>query len=69
MGLGGLLSSGASDIARAILRAPSAAYAAVFIGQAAMFLLAAYLAGGVFRSSDRSTSRLSGSDTGMTATA
>jgi BCD family chlorophyll transporter-like MFS transporter len=47
-GLGGLLGTGASDIARAALGAPGPAYAAVFIAQAALFLFAARLAGGLF---------------------
>ena len=49
MGLGGLLSTGCSDLARAALGSPGLAYAAVFFGQAALFLVAARLAGGVFR--------------------
>ena len=49
MGLGGLVSTGASDIARALLGAPGLAYAMVFIAQAALFMAAARLAGGVFR--------------------
>jgi BCD family chlorophyll transporter-like MFS transporter len=48
MGLGGLLGTGLSDVARLSLGTPGAAYAAVFLGQAALFLIAARLAGGVF---------------------
>jgi len=48
-GLGGLLGPGASDIARAVLGSPIAAYSAVFVGEAALFLVAACLAAGVFR--------------------
>jgi BCD family chlorophyll transporter-like MFS transporter len=48
MGAGGLLSSSASDIAHALLGTPALAYAAVFAGQAALFLVAAKLAGQVF---------------------
>ncbi|HEY0205696.1 MAG TPA: BCD family MFS transporter [Acetobacteraceae bacterium] len=47
-GAGGLLGTGASDLARAALGAPAPAYAAVFVGEAAVFLLAARLAAGVF---------------------
>jgi len=47
-GLGGLLGTGASDIARAALGAPGPAYAAVFAAEAVIFLAAAYLAAGVF---------------------
>jgi BCD family chlorophyll transporter-like MFS transporter len=57
MGCGGLLSAGSSDIARAVLGAPSAAYAAVFIGQAVLFLVAAGLARGVFGSNDGAAER------------
>ena len=49
MGAGGLLSTGASDIARVVLGAAGPAYAAVFTGQAMLFLAAAWLAAGVFR--------------------
>ena len=48
MGLGGLLATGASDAAHALLGTPSAAYAAVFLGQAGLFLIAARLAARVF---------------------
>ena len=47
-GAGGLLGTGASDLARAVLGAPAPAYAAVFVAEAAVFLLAARLAAGVF---------------------
>ena len=47
-GGGGLLGTGASDLARLVLGSPSAAYAAVFMGQAVLFLVAARLAAGVF---------------------
>ena len=49
MGLGGLVSTGCSDAARAVLGHPGTAYAAVFVGQAALFLVAARLGSGVFR--------------------
>jgi BCD family chlorophyll transporter-like MFS transporter len=49
MGAGGLLSSGASDLGRALLGTPGTSYAAVFSGEALLFLAAAALAGGVFR--------------------
>ena len=48
-GAGGLLGTGASDVARAVLGAPAPAYAAVFVAEAAVFLLAARLAADVFR--------------------
>ncbi len=48
MGLGGLASTGASDLARLLLGTPHIAYAAVFCAQAALFLAAAALAGTVF---------------------
>ena len=48
-GLGGLLGTGASDIARALLGTPSLAYGAVFVAEALIFLLAARLAAGVFQ--------------------
>jgi len=47
-GAGGLLGTGASDVARAVLGAPAPAYAAVFVAEAAVFLVAAWLAAGVF---------------------
>lgn len=47
-GAGGLLGTGASDLARAVLGAPAPAYAAVFVAEALVFLLAARLAAGVF---------------------
>ncbi len=49
MGCGGLLSTGCSDLSRALLGSPALAYAAVFLGQAALFLAAARLAARVFR--------------------
>ncbi len=48
-GLGGLLGTGASDVARVIFGAPAVAYAAVFAAEAIVFLAAAYLAAGVFQ--------------------
>jgi BCD family chlorophyll transporter-like MFS transporter len=53
-GAGGLVGTGASDLARLLLGAPDMAYAAVFIGQAALFLIAARLAVGVFATGTRS---------------
>ena len=47
-GAGGLLGTGASDVARVVLGAPAPAYAAVFVAEAAVFLVAARLAAGVF---------------------
>ena len=49
MGLGGLLSTMGIDVARALLGHTGPAYAVVFAGQAALFLVAARLAGAVFR--------------------
>lgn len=48
-GLGGLLATATSDVARALLPSPASAYAVVFIAEAALFLVAASLAGKVFR--------------------
>jgi BCD family chlorophyll transporter-like MFS transporter len=47
--LGGLVATSASDLARAVLGSPQAAYGAVFIGEAVLFLIAARLAHDVFR--------------------
>jgi len=47
-GLGGLLGSSASDLARALLGSPAAAYGAVFVTEALLFLIAARIAAGVF---------------------
>jgi len=47
--LGGLCGSSASDLARGLLGAPALAYAAVFLGEALLFVIAARLAAGVFR--------------------
>ena len=52
-GAGGLLGTGASDLARAVLGAPAPAYAAVFVAEALVFLLAARLAAGVFGTTER----------------
>jgi BCD family chlorophyll transporter-like MFS transporter len=49
-GLGGLLGTSASDLARALLGSPAAAYGAVFAAEAALFLLAARIATTVFAS-------------------
>ena len=48
-GAGGLVGTGMADVARAVLGAPPAAYAAVFAAEATLFLLAAGLALRVFR--------------------
>jgi BCD family chlorophyll transporter-like MFS transporter len=45
---GGLVATGASDLAHAVLGSPRAAYAAVFVAEAVLFLIAARLAQGVF---------------------
>ena len=50
-GLGGLVGTSASDVARLLLGAPGLAYAAVFVAEAALFVGAAWLAGGVFSTS------------------
>ncbi len=47
-GAGGLLGTGASDIAHRLVDTPALAYGAVFVGEAAVFLLAAQLAAGLF---------------------
>jgi BCD family chlorophyll transporter-like MFS transporter len=49
-GLGGLFGTSASDVARAAFGSPAAAYGAVFIAEALLFLLAARIAAGVFSS-------------------
>jgi BCD family chlorophyll transporter-like MFS transporter len=46
--LGGLVASGASDIARLVLGEPIRAYGLVFCGEAALFLIAALVAHAVF---------------------
>jgi len=43
-GLGGLIGTGASDIARAFIGSPAAAYASVFAAEALLFVVAALLA-------------------------
>lgn len=48
-GLGGFCGAAAADIARALIASPVMAYAAVFIGEAALFLLSALLAERVAR--------------------
>ncbi len=48
-GAGGLAGTGASDVARLLLADPRAAYAAVFAAEAALFMVAAVLAGRVFQ--------------------
>lgn len=47
-GLGGLFGTGVSDLARALLPTPAAAYALVFAAEALVFLVAAVLAARVF---------------------
>jgi BCD family chlorophyll transporter-like MFS transporter len=47
-GLGGLLGTSASDLARALFGSPAAAYGAVFLAEAALFLCAARIAMTVF---------------------
>jgi BCD family chlorophyll transporter-like MFS transporter len=47
--LGGLAATVASDLARLILGSPAVAYAAVFVAEAVLFLIAARLAAGVFQ--------------------
>ena len=47
-GLGGLLGTSASDLARAVFGSPSLAYGAVFVAEAALFLIAARIAAGAF---------------------
>ena len=48
-GAGGLVGTGASDAARLLFGAPAMAYSAVFVAEAALFLLAATLAARVFQ--------------------
>ena len=53
MGTGGLLATAASDAARSLLGAPAPAYALVFAGQAALFLIAARMAATLFTTPTR----------------
>jgi len=46
--VGGLVGTSSSDLARLLLGSPGAAYAAVFVGEAALFLVAARQARKVF---------------------
>ena len=48
-GLGGLVGTAASDLARALIGSPGAAYGAVFAGEAVLFVVAAVLAAKVSR--------------------
>jgi BCD family chlorophyll transporter-like MFS transporter len=48
-GLDGIAGTSASDLSRAVFGTPTLAYAAVFVGEAILFLIAARLAAGVFR--------------------
>ncbi len=48
-GVGGLFGTGLIDTTRLLFAAPGLAYAAVFVAQATVFLIAARLAAGVFR--------------------
>lgn len=52
-GAGGLFGTGMSDVARAMIATPAPAYAVVFATQAALFLVAAWLAAGVFGATRR----------------
>jgi BCD family chlorophyll transporter-like MFS transporter len=51
--VGGIAATSASDLARALLGSPAAAYAAVFAAEAALFLFAARLALSVFQTGAR----------------
>ena len=51
-GLGGLVGTGASDLARAVLGSPQWSYAAVFAFEALLFAAAAWLAAGIGRGAD-----------------
>ncbi len=48
-GLGGIMGTFGVDVARRLVAAPATAYALVFLGDAALFLVAAALAGGLSR--------------------
>ena len=48
-GAGGLFGTGLSDVARWLIGSPASAYAAVFVMEATVFLVAARLAAGVFQ--------------------
>ena len=56
-GLGGLVGTGSSDLARRLLGAPDRAYAAVFMGEAVLFVFAALQAMRVFPSKPRQAAR------------
>ena len=58
-GLGGLVGTASSDLARSLLGAPDLAYAAVFVGEAGLFVLAASQAMRVFQAEPRLAARLS----------
>ncbi|MBV9825819.1 MAG: BCD family MFS transporter [Alphaproteobacteria bacterium] len=58
---GGLISTTASDIAHRLLGSPVTAYAAVFVGEAVLFLLAAGQAARVFGAASRDTGEQSSS--------
>ena len=56
-GMGGLLGSAASDLARSFMASQASAYAIVFVGEASLFVIAAVVAVGMDRASTR-TSRV-----------
>ena len=55
-GLGGLVGTAASDLARALIGSPGAAYGAVFAGEAVLFVAAAMLAAKVSRGASQAHS-------------
>jgi BCD family chlorophyll transporter-like MFS transporter len=57
-GAGGLLGTASSDVFRTLIGAPAPAYAVVFLCQAALFLAAARLAGGIFNAEAGETAEL-----------
>lgn len=56
-GCGGLFATGTSDVARALLPTPAAAYAVVFAAEAGLFIIAATLAARVFARAPRPQAR------------
>ena len=65
-GAGGLLGTGASDLAHRLVGTPALAYGAVFVAEAIIFLLAARLAAGLFGDATPATRRLTPIELGAT---
>ena len=65
-GAGGLLGTGASDIAHHLVDKPAVAYGAVFVAEAVVFLIAARLAAGLFGNSEPAGQHLNPLELGAT---